>query len=100
VWLGENPPAPHAHQPREWRSLWDYEEHLPEMWRATGDAAARAGHGGGDYFVVQDFVQAIRQGKTPPIDVYRAMDYTVPGLISEQSIAQGGVPLAVPDLRA
>jgi hypothetical protein len=33
------------------------------------------------------------------LDVYRAMDYTVPGLISEQSIAQGGVPLPVPDFR-
>ncbi len=27
------------------------------------------------------------------------MDYTVPGLVSEQSIAQGGVPLPVPDFR-
>jgi predicted dehydrogenase len=99
IWLGENPPPPHQHDRREWRSLWDYEEHLPELWRQVSDEAQRAGHGGGDYFVVRDFVQAIRAGKKPPIDVYRAMDYTVPGLISEQSIAQGGVPLPVPDLR-
>jgi predicted dehydrogenase len=99
IWLGENPPPPHAHERREWRPLWDYEEHLPEMWRHISDEARRAGHGGGDYFVVRDFVQAIRDGRPPPIDVYRALDYTVPGLISEQSIAQGGVPLPVPDFR-
>ena len=99
VWLGENPPAPHAHGTREWQSLWDYEAHLPEMWRNVSEAALRAGHGGGDYFVVQDFVRAIQRGTPPPIDVYRALDYTVPGLISEQSIAQGGVPLPVPDFR-
>ncbi|MBI3969720.1 MAG: Gfo/Idh/MocA family oxidoreductase [Chloroflexi bacterium] len=99
VWLGGDAASdPRAR--REWRSLWDYaDEFLPEPWRSLGNDAARAGHGGGDYFVVRDFVQAILHGRTPPIDVYRAMDYTVPGLISEQSIVQGGVPLPVPDFR-
>ena len=46
-----------------------------------------------------EFIAAIRAGQPPPIDVYRALDYTVPGLISEQSIAQGGVPLPIPDFR-
>ena len=103
VWIEESgldpadPAGGRSH--REWRSLWDYERHLPEMWREPTEAALRAGHGGGDYFIVRDFVTAIRDGAAPPIDVYRAMDYTVPGLISEQSIAAGGVPLPVPDLR-
>jgi hypothetical protein len=34
-----------------------------------------------------------------PIDVYRAMDYTVPGLVSEESIRNGGAPVPVPDFR-
>ena len=49
--------------------------------------------------MVREFLRAVLDGKRPPIDVYRAMDYTVPGLISEQSILQGGAPLPVPDLR-
>jgi hypothetical protein len=69
------------------------------MWRNPSEEALRAGHGGGDYFIVQEFIEAIRRDSAPPIDVYRALDYTVPGLISEQSIAQGGVPLPVPDFR-
>ncbi|CAA9306241.1 MAG: GH109 [uncultured Chloroflexi bacterium] len=97
LWLGGQETGPHT--AREWRSLWDYEEHLPEMWRDPSEEALRAGHGGGDYFIATDFVNAIRSGNAPPIDVYRALDYTVPGLISEQSIAAGGAPLPVPDFR-
>lgn len=101
VWFGENPPAPaHAHERREWQSLWDYEdEYLPGDWRTLEEEARRAGHGGSDFFVVRDFVQSVLDSRPPAIDVYRAMDYTVPGLISEQSIAQDGAPVPVPDLR-
>jgi predicted dehydrogenase len=98
VWLSEGPDGGGGRE-REWRSLWDYEAHLPEEWRNPDQEALRAGHGGGDYFVVRDFVGAVRAGAPPPIDVYRALDYTVPGLVSEQSILRGGVPLPVPDFR-
>jgi len=99
VWLGGDD-ADNPNATREWQPLAAYEQYLPDYWRAASDDAARAGHGGGDYFVVREFLHAVQEGRTPPIDVYRAMDYTVPGLISEQSIAQGGVPLPVPDLRS
>jgi len=97
LWLGGQETGPRT--VREWHSLWDYEQHLPELWRNPSEEALRAGHGGGDYFIVGDFVRAIRSGQAPPIDVYRALEYTVPGLISEQSIAAGGAPLPVPDFR-
>ena len=102
IWLDESgrDPSTPVHDRRDWRSLWDYEAHLPEMWRDPTEEALRAGHGGGDYFIVGDFMSAIRKGEPPPIDVYRAMDYTVPGLISEQSILKDGAPLPVPDFRA
>ena len=45
--------------------------------------ALRAGHGGGDYFIVRDWIDAIRRDAPPPIDVYRGLDFTLPGLISE-----------------
>jgi predicted dehydrogenase len=103
IWIEEtglDPADPAgARSQRAWRDLWDYESHLPDMWRNPSEEALRAGHGGGDYFIVQEFIEAIRRDSAPPIDVYRALDYTVPGLISEQSIAQGGVPLPVPDFR-
>jgi predicted dehydrogenase len=83
-----------------WQSLAEYEEEfLPEPWRSEGEQARLAGHGGGDYFVAREFVRSIRDGTPPSIDVYRALDFTVPGLVSEASIARGGIPLAVPDFR-
>jgi predicted dehydrogenase len=99
VWLGGEQ-ASDPRVKREWARLDDYETYVPEPWRSGGEAAARAGHGGGDYFVAQEFLAAVLAGRRPPIDVYRALDYTLPGLVSERSIAQGGVPLAVPDPRS
>ena len=75
------------------------EKYLPERWRDASQAAKRAGHGGGDYFEMVDFLSAIR-GETPPVlGIHDAMDMTLPGLISQQSILQDGAWLAVPDSR-
>jgi predicted dehydrogenase len=83
-----------------WEELSTYEaEFLPEPWRSWESEATRAGHGGGDFFVAREFVSSVLNGTAPPIDVYRALDFTAPGLVSEQSIVQGGVPLPVPDFR-
>ena len=97
VWLGGES-AYDTKAKREWEPLPTYDRYLPTEF--DFDAASKAGHGGGDYFVAREFLRAVLDGKHPPIDVYRAMDYTVPGLISEQSILMGGAPLPVPDLRA
>ena len=95
VWIEGRSPSPD-----DWQVLDEYEEEfLPEPWRSLGAVATSAGHGGGDFFVVRDFIQSILAGTPPPIDVYRALDFTVPGLVSEESIAQGGVPISVPDYR-
>lgn len=84
----------------EWRSLWDFEEEfMPDIWRNPPEEALRAGHGGGDYFEVRGFADSIINDTKPPINVYEALDMTVPGLVSEASINQGGMPLPVPDFR-
>ncbi len=84
----------------QWRSLWDFqEEFLPEMWKNPPEDALRAGHGGGDYFEIRDFVDSILRDENPRIDVYRAMDFTVPGLVSEKSILNYGQAFTVPDFR-
>lgn len=95
VWL-----AGHSPGPEQWQPLDAYAGYLPDHWRLPPPEALRAGHGGGDFFIVRDWIEAIRRDTPPPIDVYRGLDFTLPGLISEQSIAQGGAPLPVPDPRA
>lgn len=81
-----------------WEPLETYAaEFLPARYRTA--ALASAGHGGSDAWPIVDFLTAIAEQAAPPIDIYRALDMTLPGLLSEQSIAQGGAWVAVPDPR-
>jgi predicted dehydrogenase len=75
------------------------EKYMPEIWLNPPEAAKKAGHGGGDFFEILDFVNAI-EGKAPcPIGIHEAMDMTLPGLISQQSIKNDGRWIEVPDSR-
>jgi len=75
-------------------------EFVPAGWRDAAEEAARHGHGGSDFFLAADFLRAAR-GEVPcPIGVHEAMDMTLPGLVSQQSILQEGAWLGVPDSRA
>ena len=97
IWLRAKEPNP----AKGWMNLAALEEEfMPESWRTLGTRAAGAGHGGGDYFEVLDFVDAVTGQRPPPIGIHEAMDMTVPGLVSQQSILQGGAWLPVPDSRA
>ena len=83
-----------------WKDLADLaEEYMPEIWRYPPEEALQAGHGGGDYWEVLDFVQSIVEGVPCPIGIHQAMDMTLPGLVSQSSIAAGGAWMEVPDSR-
>jgi predicted dehydrogenase len=85
----------------DWIDLMDLEaEHMPEIWRDPTEAAKKAGHGGGDYFEVMDFVNTIVEGTPCPIGIHEAMDMTLPGLVSQQSAQKDGQWMGVPDSRS
>lgn len=95
VWLED-----YCKDPNVWVPLEQFEaEFLPEMWRNPPPEALAAGHGGGDYFEVVDFVDAVQGRKPPTVGIHEAMDMTLPGLVSQESIRQGGAWLEVPDSR-
>lgn len=95
VWLED-----YCDDPNEWVPLETFEdEFLPEIWRNPPPEALQAGHGGGDYFEVMDFVDAVKGDREPPIDIHDAMDMTLPGLVSQESIRRDGEWLDVPDSR-
>lgn len=82
-----------------WSPLSEFEsDFLPDRWKNPPAEAETAGDLG-EYFKVRDFVDSIINDTTPPLDVYTAMDFTVPGLVSERSIANGGAPVEVPNFR-
>jgi len=100
VWIGENPaPGPTPDTDRKWTPLTEFEQHLPDEIKNPSKEALLAGHGGGDYFVVRDFVDAIQGRRSNPIDVYAAVEWTAVGLCSQVSISNGSVPIRVPNFR-
>jgi predicted dehydrogenase len=84
---------------REWRPLLDLDEYLPERYRLASDEQSGAGHGGGDFFIVSDFIEAIRQNTAPEIDVYKACEWTAVALLSELSVTSGGRVMEMPNFR-
>jgi predicted dehydrogenase len=84
-----------------WLDLAELEaDYMPEIWKHPPQAAVEAGHGGGDYFEVLDFLRSILDGAACPIGIHEAMDMTLPGLVSQASIAAGGAWMEVPDSRS
>ncbi|HRT82030.1 MAG TPA: hypothetical protein P5127_02615, partial [Oscillospiraceae bacterium] len=63
------------------------------------DEQKAAGHWGGDFFLVADFVNAIINNEPPPIDVYRACEWTAVGLLSELSVTNQGRTIQMPNFR-
>src|SRR5690606_17833555 len=88
----------HVSKDHKWEDFSPYltaNEH--GLWRKFGRDAEKTGHDGIDYFVVKEFVDAIREKRSPEMDVYDAAAWSVIGPLSEQSIAGGSIPVAVPD---
>lgn len=62
------------------------------------EVAQAGGHGTSEYYLVRDFLRSIEEDTAPPIDVVRAMDMTVPGIIAHEAAMKGNVWLDVPRL--
>ncbi len=82
---------------QNWRPLSDFNHLLPERYRSgEGD---NAGHGGGDYYIVADFIEAIKTGVQPELNVYKAAEWTSVALLSQLSITNQGKTMEVPNFR-
>ena len=71
-----------------------FPEHEHPLWK---DYTAVGGHGGIDYLVMRGFVEAVKAGTQTPIDVYDTASWMVISCLSEDSIAMGSMPVAIPD---
>ena len=59
----------------------------------------RAGHGGGDYYVIKEFFDCIREGRKPCFDVYFATTMASVAILGHRSLLEGGMPYDIPDFR-
>ena len=102
IWIEGRSPgqSPPKDAPAEWESLWKYaDEYEHPRWKRWGKEAMKTGHGGGDFFVLEDFVDSILQRKDPPIDVYDAVTWSCIVPLSIESVKKGNIPVEIPDFR-
>jgi hypothetical protein len=50
-----------------------------------------------DWLVMRAFLNAVRRGIQTPIDAYDSATLMAVGILSEESIATGSAPVAIPD---
>ena len=74
-----------------------YKDLRPKIWREITEEEIKAGHGGMDTLMLRSFFDAVRNGEEMPIDVYDAASWMVITCLTEASIANGGMPIDIPD---
>lgn len=74
-----------------------YEEYLPYEWKRITPEEIAAGHGGMDSIEFRVFVDCLKANKPMPLDVYDAAALMCITVLSEASIAAGGMPQGIPD---
>ena len=87
--------------------MWLPEQHMDDMACVEWDylpgqipaEAVGSGHHNADYFPMANFAKCIREDGPSPVDVYQAVDITVPALMAGASIDQGCKHLEIPDFR-
>lgn len=89
----------HLHD-MDWKSMWGNAQkyvakYSHPLWKSNNQVGDM--HGGMDTLVFAAFVEAVRKGIHPPIDVYDAATYMCISALSRESIALGGTPVAFPD---
>lgn len=84
----------------EWESMDNYRDEFEHpLWERylQDDQMPKTGHGGRDSLELRVFVESVRHGSPPPIDVYDAAAWRAIAPLSEASIAKGSQPVEFPD---
>ena len=63
------------------------------------EAAEKAGHGGGDFFIVREFFNSIRENRKPMFDEYFATTMASVAILGHRSALEYGTPYDIPDFR-
>ncbi len=68
-------------------------------WQENGELAERAGHGGGDFWTVYNFVNYIRNDVEPFFNVYRGVCMSAVAILGWRSCLENGKTYVIPDFR-
>lgn len=85
-------------RPHRWdkSDIW-FDKYNHKLWQQLGEKAQGAGHGGMDYIMMYDFLNAVRNKKPVPLDCFDAAAWSAISALSEMSIARGGALVDFPD---
>ena len=86
---------------QQWYEKRKYPEHMtytPDF-PILGELARKSGHGGGDFFMLYHFADAIRKGAQPYLDVYRGVAMSIVGIQAYRSALADGATVDIPDFR-
>ena len=76
----------------EYRKEWEH-----PVWKHFEEEGVKGGHGGMDWLVFDAYFTALRDGMVPPIDTYDTAAWMAITPLSEISIANGSMPVDIPD---
>lgn len=74
-----------------------YNHHIWSAKNVTKGTMFASGHGGSDGMVCRAFIESVRDGLPMPTDIYDTAILMCITALSEQSVAMGGAPVAIPD---
>ncbi len=74
--------------------------YMPEWNDEDKELIEKAGHGGGDFFVIREFLNCIRNSEKPIFDEYFATTMASVGILSHRSLLERGVPYDIPDFHS
>lgn len=81
-----------------WKNADKYAEiYDNDLWKHKSEGMIASGHGGMDYLVLRAMLSAARGESYPAIDVYDAAAWMCITALSEKSIANGNIPIEIPD---
>lgn len=84
-----------THEWDEFQAWQDKYDH--PLWKEYGEQASGSGHGGMDFYITREFINAVKEQRQPVLDVYDAAAWSAVTPLSEASIAMGSAPQYFPD---
>jgi predicted dehydrogenase len=94
VWIAGKSPT------YEWEPIGKYaKEYDHPLWQKWEKDAGRTAHDGADFFAVREFLDALREDRRPPIDVFDAVTWSAIIPLSAESIRRGSAVVEFPDFR-
>jgi hypothetical protein len=85
----------HSHRwenSKQWLEKYDH-----PMWKRYAKEAESAGHGGMDFFVLNSFIESIKNKMPFELDVYDLATWYSITPLSELSVARDGAMVEIPD---